>query len=231
MSTTIANPATTVASTTTTTATTPTSTSTTTSSTTTSIPAQRVVDTILADVNAVVPNFSSLVSAYRLLVGAAEEIHRTPGIPVDVFDRAVRRFDRTGNIIDILIDLLCCKISFSSEFLGVTCAPVDIFRLLANRTATTDTPRHTAEQILQIELLRLAIEQARQCCEDGDKAGCCESTVPIHDDPNKPAPECCPKPEADAAGQNNTPDNAPAANESGFCDNLELEDDDIDPCS
>ncbi|CUH95800.1 hypothetical protein P22_1880 [Propionispora sp. 2/2-37] len=120
-----------------------------------------IIDAILADVNAIIPNFSSLVSSYRLLVGAAEEIQRIPGIPEDIFIRSVERFDHTGTLIDILLELLCCKISFSSEFLGVTCAPIDIFRLLSNETDVTDTPYRTGEQILQIEILRRVLDRFR----------------------------------------------------------------------
>lgn len=120
-----------------------------------------IVDAILADVNAIIPNFASLVSSYRLLVGSAEEIHRIPGVPEDIFIRSVERFDHAGTLIDILLELLCCKIGFSSEFLGVTCAPVDIFRLLSNKTDVTDTPYRTGEQILQLEILRRLLDKFR----------------------------------------------------------------------
>ncbi len=122
---------------------------------------QPIVNTILADVNAIIPNFSSLVSSYRLLVGSAEEIHRIPGVPEDIFIRSVERFDHTGTLIDILLELLCCKISYSSDFLGITCAPIDLFRLLTNRTDVTDTPYRTGDQILQLEVLRRALDKCR----------------------------------------------------------------------
>ncbi|MDR3560999.1 MAG: hypothetical protein P4N59_06115 [Negativicutes bacterium] len=124
--------------------------------TTATVISQTILETVLADVNAVVPNFSSLVSSYRLLVGAAEEIHRIPGTSPDVLARAIERFDRTGVLIDILVDLLCCKISFSSDFLAVTCAPVDLFRLLATRFDIANTPHEVAEEILLLEVLRRA---------------------------------------------------------------------------
>lgn len=122
---------------------------------------QTIIDTILADVNAIVPNFVSLVNSYRLLVGAAEEVHRIPGVAVDVYARSIERFDRSGVLIDILLDLLCCKISFSSDFLALTCAPVDIFRLLANRFDVADTPHAVAEEIIVLEVLRRAQERLR----------------------------------------------------------------------
>lgn len=150
---------------------------------------QPIIDLILADINAVIPNFSSLVSSYRLLVGSAEEIHRTPDVCPDVFERAVRRYDNTGTLIDILLELLCCKIAFSSEFLSVSCAPVDLFRLLVNPTTATDTPHNTAEQVVGLEVLRRILDK-------------CESTSPclpyqqvVCPTPPSPAPKS-PKPAA-----------------------------------
>ncbi len=122
---------------------------------------QTIIDTILADVNAIVPTYVSLVNAHRLLVGSAEETRRIGGVTADAVARAIERFDRSGVLIDILIDLLCCKIAFSSEFLAVTCAPVDIFRLLANRFDAADAPHMVAEEILVLEVVRRAQERLR----------------------------------------------------------------------
>ena len=122
-----------------------------------------IIDTILADVNAIIPNFSSLVSSYRLLVGAAEEIHRIPGVCPDVFERAVRRFDNTGTLIDILLDLLCCKIAYSSEFLSIICAPIDLFRLFNNRLEPCDQSHLTADQIITLEALRRTVADCLEC--------------------------------------------------------------------
>lgn len=133
-----------------------------TSETATSLPVpQRIIDTILADINGVMPNYQVLVSSQRLLVGAAEEISRTPGVPKEIFERAVLRMDNAGTLIDIFLDLLLCKISFSSDFLSVTCAPVDLFRLLATNNPNCDTPHRTGEQILQLELIRRTLEKYR----------------------------------------------------------------------
>lgn len=121
---------------------------------------QPIIDLILADINAVIPNLSSLVASYRLLVGASEEIHRTPNICPEVFERAVKRADNAGTLIDIFLELLCCKVAFSSDFLKISCAPVDLFRLLANKTNNTDVPFHTAEQVVEMEALRRLLE----CC-------------------------------------------------------------------
>lgn len=138
---------------------------------------QPIIDLILADINAVIPNLSSLVASYRLLVGASEEIHRTPEICPDVFERAVRRADNAGSLIDIFIELLYCKIAFSSEFLKISCAPVDLFRLLANRNTATDVPFHTAEQVVEMEVLRRILERCQKQ----------NSCLPEH-------PVVCPKP-------------------------------------
>lgn len=129
--------------------------------TSTDVVSQTIIDTILADVNAIVPTYVSLVNAHRLLVGSAEETRRIGGVTADAVARAIERFDRSGVLIDILIDLLCCKIAFSSEFLAVTCAPVDIFRLLANRFDVADAPHMVAEEILVLEVVRRAQERLR----------------------------------------------------------------------
>jgi len=138
---------------------------------------QPIIDLILADINAVIPNLSSLVASYRLLVGASEEIHRTPEICPEVFERAVRRADNAGTLIDTFLELLYCKIAFSSEFLKISCAPVDLFRLLANRNTATDNPFHTAEQVVEMEVLRRILER----CQHQN------SCLPAH-------PVVCPKP-------------------------------------
>lgn len=145
-----------------------------------------IINTILADVIAIIPNFSSLVSSYRLLVGAAEEIHRTPDVPIEVFHRAVDRYDHAGALIDILLELLCCKIAFSSDFLSVTCAPVDLYRLLNNRSASMDTPFHTAEQVVELEVLRRVLEHCRSNSP-------CSSSEPLS--PPKPPGSVNPPPE------------------------------------
>lgn len=125
---------------------------------------QSIINTIFSDINAVIPNFNSLVSSYRLLVGAAEELQRTPGVPFEIFERAVIRADRAGTLIDILLELLCCKIAFSSQFLAVTCAPIDIVSLLANCGECSNNPCQTAEQIIILEALRQAL--GRPCYDN-----------------------------------------------------------------
>lgn len=141
---------------------------------------QPIIDLILADINGVIPNLSSLVASYRLLVGASEEIHRTPDICPDVFERAVRRADNAGTLIDVFLELLYCKIDFSSEFLKLSCAPVDLFRLLANRSTATDIPFHTAEQVVELEVLRRILEkcQNQKSCLPEHPVVVCPQTKP-----------------------------------------------------
>lgn len=147
---------------------------------------QSIIGTILSDIIGVIPNFSSLVSSYRLLVGAAEEIHRTPGLPFEIFERAVIRFDRAGTLIDILLELLCCKIAFSSQFLEVTCAPVDIFRLLGNSNSLNDDSFITAEQIIILELLRQALNNNCQSSCFGPPPGITPPNPPLVTPPITP---------------------------------------------
>lgn len=151
---------------------------------------QTIIDTILSDITAVIPNFASLVSSYRLLVGSAEEIRRTPGVPFEIFERAVIRYDRAGTLIDILLELLCCKIAFSSQFLAVTCAPVDIIRLLANCGPLEDDSCQTAEQIIILELLRQVLD--RHCHDHSCFGPPPEGITPP---PPEPAPAPAPPPE------------------------------------
>lgn len=132
-----------------------TGTSTTTTSTNiTPLPPVALINLILADVNAILPNFNGLVSSYRLLVGSAEEIHRTPEVCHDVFERAVRRYDNTGMLIDVLLELLCCKIVFSSELLQTTCGPVDLVRFLLTCLDGDDTPCRSAQTVVGLEALK-----------------------------------------------------------------------------
>ena len=132
---------------------TPTSSATTTTVTTPPQPVA-VIDLILGDVNALLPNFNGLVSSYRLLVGAAEEIRRTRDVCPDVFERAVRRFDNAGTLIDVLLELLCCKIVFSADLLKVTCGPVDLVRYLLTCLDGQDTPCRSAETVAGLAALR-----------------------------------------------------------------------------
>lgn len=130
-----------------------------------------ILDVIIADVNALVPNLASLASTYRLLVGSAEEIGRIPGVPLEVYERGIIRFDRCGTLIDILLELLCCKIKFIAEYLSTTCAPIDLFSLAQNPVEDD-----TVEEIIEIEVLRRILK----CyCE---KNSCFSTPEPLNED-------------------------------------------------
>ena len=138
-----------------------------------------ILDVIIADVHALVPNLASLASTYRLLVGSAEEIGRIPGVPIEVYERAIIRFDQAGTLIDIIQALLCCKIKFLAEFLSTTCAPIDVFSLAQNPIED-----NTIEQIVEVEVLRRVLK----CfCKENS---CFDTTEPLN-------PDCafaCPNP-------------------------------------
>lgn len=174
-------------------------TSTTTSTTTTDLAPLAIIDLILADVNAVLPNFNSLVSSYRLLVGAAEEINRTPNVCPDVFERAVRRYDNAGMLLDVLLELLCCKIVFSSELLRVTCGPVDLVRFLITCLDGQDVPCRTAEEVVGLAALRRL-----QGCLCGDQY--CLPDRPV----------VCPKPPAPPKPPSAPPTTAPPPDETAL---------------
>lgn len=130
-----------------------------------------ILDIIVADVNSIVPNLASLASTYRLLVGSAEEIGRIPGVPMEIYERSIIRFDRAGTLIDILLELLCCKIKFMAEYLSTTCAPIDLFSLAQNPVEDD-----SIEQIIEIEVLRRILK----CyC---DENSCFDTPEPLNED-------------------------------------------------
>lgn len=147
-----------------------------------------IVDTILGDVVALVPQFSSIVASYRLLVGSAEELGRTKGVCEEIIERAIIRADRAGALIDMLLEILCSKIAFSTNFLAVSSAPVDVFRFLSAAYAC-DPSRLTAEQIIQLEALRQLLCRERSDCCFVDKA-----TGPCTPPPDKPGNGSKPSP-------------------------------------
>lgn len=147
-----------------------------------------ILDTIIADINAIVPQYTALVSSYRLLVGSAEEISRMPGVPREIYERAVCRYDHAGTLIDVLQELLCCKIRFLAEFLSVTCAPIDIFSLAQNPLEDI-----TIEEIIEIEVLRrllsLLCERAPCFTPSPPLDPTCKSVCDTDSDATPPADE------------------------------------------
>lgn len=135
-----------------------------------------IVDTVLGDVAALVPQLSSIVASYRLLVGSAEELSRTRGVCMDITERAILRADRAGTLIDMLLEILCSKIAFSTNFLAVSSAPVDVFRYLST-TYACDPSRLTAEQIIELEALRQLLCRGRSDCCFPDPEPCVPQAV------------------------------------------------------
>ena len=169
------------------------------------LPPVPLINLILADVNAVLPNFSSLVSSYRLLVGAAEEIHRTPDICPDVFERAVRRYDNTGLLLDVLLELLCCKIVFSSNLLHVTCGPVDLVRYLLTCLDGDDSPCRSAQTVAGLAALKRLQDNF---CDD-------KYCLPVF-------PVVCPRPPAPLTATVKPPETAkPSLSDSDISDIIE----------
>ncbi|EGO65723.1 hypothetical protein [Acetonema longum] len=119
-----------------------------------------IVDTILSDVNALATQFNTLTAAYRLLVGSAEEIPRIKGVNPEITMRAVQRIDRAGALLDMLLEILCYKVSFSTDFLAVTSAPVEIFRQL-QECCQPVRACDTAKQIVELEALRQLLGRCR----------------------------------------------------------------------
>ena len=147
-----------------------------------------IVETILGDVAALVPQMSSIVASYRLLVGAAEELRRMKGVCPEITERALIRVDRAGALIDMLLEILCTKISFSTNFLAVSSAPVDVFRLLSS-TYACDPSRLTAEQIIELEALRqLLCRERTDICFANKTSGPCPFTPNSKEPPPEPFP-------------------------------------------
>ncbi|MDU4961288.1 MAG: hypothetical protein E6X17_11600 [Sporomusaceae bacterium] len=154
-----------------------------------------IVDTVLGDVVALVPQFSSIVASYRLLVGAAEELNRTKNVCEDIAERAIVRADRAGALIDMMLEILCTKIAFSTNFLAVSSAPVDVFRFLSAAYAC-DPSRLTAEQIIELEALRQLL-----CRERSDLCFADKTTGPCTPPKGKPAAAAPPPLPSDIADE------------------------------
>jgi len=75
-------------------------------------------DIILGDVDSLIEKFTLLTDSYRLLVGATEELTRTPSVGENMIDSAVCRTSFLGNILDEL--LFAIQISLILDFIRVT---------------------------------------------------------------------------------------------------------------
>ena len=99
------------------------------------------------------------------------------GVPREIYERAVCRYDRAGTLIDILHELLCCKVRFLAEFLSVTCAPIDLFSL-----AQDPLEEVTVEEIIEIEVLRRLLTLLTE------REPCFPPPTPLKDDCSYPCP-------------------------------------------
>lgn len=81
---------------------------------------------LFADVQALIEIMDSLTNNYRLMVGAAEELTRTPGVEQQTINLALDRVDNTGTLLDLTIFTLAIKMDFLAEVLSVTGIPLDL---------------------------------------------------------------------------------------------------------
>ena len=75
-------------------------------------------DIILGDVDSLIEKFTLLTDSYRLLVGATEELTRTPSVGENIIDSSVCRTALLGNILDQL--LAAIQIALIADFIRVS---------------------------------------------------------------------------------------------------------------
>ena len=73
---------------------------------------------ILGDIDTLIDRFTLLTDSYRLLVGAAEELTRTPSVDKNIIDHAVCRTAFLGGILDQL--LFAIQIALILDFIRVS---------------------------------------------------------------------------------------------------------------
>lgn len=86
-----------------------------------------VLELLFSDINALLNVMNQLTDNYRLLVGAAEELTRTPGVGQRTINLAIDRADNTGTLIDIVIFTLFIKLEFTADVLDDTGIPLELF--------------------------------------------------------------------------------------------------------
>ncbi|HLV10304.1 MAG TPA: hypothetical protein VKY40_08850 [Halanaerobiales bacterium] len=72
---------------------------------------------VLTGVDTITERFTLLTESYRLLVGAAEELTRTPSATEDIIQDSIIRTAYLGNILDQLLILL--QIAIIIEVAGI----------------------------------------------------------------------------------------------------------------
>lgn len=73
---------------------------------------------ILGDIDTLIDRFILLTDSYRLLVGAAEELTRTPSVNESIIDQVVCRTAFLGGILDQL--LIAIQIALILDFIRVS---------------------------------------------------------------------------------------------------------------
>lgn len=73
---------------------------------------------ILGDIDSLIEKFTLLTDSYRLLVGASEELTRTPSVGESMIVQAVSRTAFLGEILDQL--LFAIQISLLIDFIRVS---------------------------------------------------------------------------------------------------------------
>ncbi|SEM27792.1 hypothetical protein SAMN04488698_10116 [Candidatus Frackibacter sp. WG12] len=64
---------------------------------------ESIMPSMTSDFNLLAQSLYSLTNSYRLFVGAAEELTRTPSVSEETINAAIARSSRLGNILDILL--------------------------------------------------------------------------------------------------------------------------------
>lgn len=75
-------------------------------------------DIILGDIDSLIEKFTLLTDSYRLMVGATEELTRTPSVGEYIIDASVCRTAFLGTILDQL--LLAIQIALIIDFIRVS---------------------------------------------------------------------------------------------------------------
>gem|GEM_PF-1775398 len=88
-----------------------------------------VEELLFSDLIALTGILSPIVDSYRLLVGAAEELTRTPGVSQSAKSEAIARAVSLGKVIDLTIFTLAAKVIIVYQTLLVT--PVSLPFILA----------------------------------------------------------------------------------------------------
>ena len=73
---------------------------------------------IAGDIDLLIERFTLLTDSYRLLVGASEELTRTPSVGESIIDQAVCRTAFLGEILDQI--LLAIQLSLILDFARVS---------------------------------------------------------------------------------------------------------------